>query len=121
MKFMDTYGFDGVDLDWEYPVADDRGGRPDDTANYVQLAKELRAAFGTKYGISMTLPTSFWYLQNFDLVGIQESIDWFNLMAYDCQYFHFNRNHLCENKLTNKPQYTALGMQSQNTSVHILQ
>ena len=83
IKFMDTYGFDGVDIDWEYPGADDRGGKSQDTANYVSLATELRAAFGTKYGISMTLPTSYWYLQHFDLLGIQKSVDWFNLMAYD--------------------------------------
>lgn len=83
IKFMDTYGFDGVDLDWEYPGADDRGGKSQDTANYVSLAAELRAALGTKYGISMTLPTSYWYLQHFDLLGIQKYVDWFNLMAYD--------------------------------------
>ena len=83
IKFMDTYGFDGVDLDWEYPGADDRGGKSQDTANYVSLAAELKAAFGSKYGISMTLPTSYWYLQHFDLPGIQKSVDWFNLMAYD--------------------------------------
>jgi len=83
LKFMNTYGFDGVDLDWEYPGADDRGGVAADTANYVSFAQELKAAFGSKYGISMTLPTSFWYLQHFDLPGIQQHIDWFNLMAYD--------------------------------------
>lgn len=80
-QFMDTYAFDGVDLDWEYPGADDRGGESGDSANYVLLTKEMRAAFGTKYGISMTLPTSYWYLQHFDLVGIQQNIDWFNLMC----------------------------------------
>lgn len=85
VRFMDTYGSDGVDLDWEYPQADDRGGQANDKDNYVSLAKELRAAFGSKYGISMTLPTSYWYLQHFDLAGIQDSIDWFNLMSYDCE------------------------------------
>jgi chitinase len=83
VKFMDTFGFDGVDLDWEYPGADDRGGKSEDTANYVLLTQELKAAFGSKYGISMTLPTSYWYLQHFDLKGIQDHVDWFNLMAYD--------------------------------------
>ena len=31
----------------------------------------------------MTLPTSYWYLQHFDLPGIQPYVDWFNLMSYD--------------------------------------
>ncbi|KAK4210755.1 glycosyl hydrolases family 18-domain-containing protein [Rhypophila decipiens] len=83
IKFMNTYGFDGVDLDWEYPGADDRGGSPADAANYVSLAKEMKAAFGNKYGLTMTLPTSYWYLQHFDLAGIQPYLDWFNLMSYD--------------------------------------
>jgi chitinase len=85
IKFMDTYGFDGVDLDWEYPQADDRGGSESDTANYVSLVKDMRTAFGSKYGITVTLPTSYWYLQHFDLVGMQSSVDWFNLMSYDCK------------------------------------
>ena len=83
IKFMSTYGFDGVDLDWEYPGADDRGGKKEDTANIVSLAADLKSAFGSRYGLSMTLPTSYWYLQHFDLPGIQPHVDWFNLMAYD--------------------------------------
>lgn len=83
IKFMNTYGFDGVDLDWEYPGAQDRGGNSADIANYVSLAKEMKAAFGSKYGLTMTLPTSYWYLQHFDLAGIQPHLDWFNLMSYD--------------------------------------
>ncbi|KAK9772778.1 putative chitinase [Seiridium cardinale] len=83
ISFMENYGFDGVDLDWEYPQADDRGGVTADKDNYVALVKDLRAAFGTRYGISMTLPTSYWYLQHFDLAAIQPNVDWFNFMTYD--------------------------------------
>ncbi|KAF4772862.1 putative glycosyl hydrolase family 18 [Colletotrichum scovillei] len=83
IDFMEHYGFDGVDLDWEYPQADDRGGVTADKKNYALLTKELRAAFGSRYGISMTLPTSYWYLQHFDLASIAADVDWFNFMAYD--------------------------------------
>lgn len=50
-QFMQTYSFDGADLDWEYPAASDRGGVAADTANYVTFLEELRAAFGTNYGL----------------------------------------------------------------------
>ncbi|KAK0100840.1 hypothetical protein ONS95_007287 [Cadophora gregata] len=82
LSFMNTYGFDGVDLDWEYPGADDRGGVPADTANFVLLVKEMKQSFGSK-GLTVTLPTSFWYLQHFDVNAMQEYVDWYNLMSYD--------------------------------------
>lgn len=33
----------------------------------------------------MTLPTSYWYLQHFDLEKIEPNVDFFNFMTYDCE------------------------------------
>ncbi|KAL1896124.1 hypothetical protein Sste5346_004866 [Sporothrix stenoceras] len=83
IAFMDKYGFQGIELDWEYPVAEDRGGRPEDTKNFVSLVREMRQAFGTKYGISVALAPDFWYLRYYDAVAMQPYVDWFGFMAYD--------------------------------------
>jgi chitinase len=79
---MPKYGFQGVDLDWEYPVAPERGGHEDDTKNFVLLVQEMRAAFGTKYGISLTLAPDYWYLRYFDAKAMESSVDFFGFMAY---------------------------------------
>lgn len=50
ISFMKNHGFDGADIDWEYPAADDRGGRAEDTENYVSLVKDMKAAFAGRYG-----------------------------------------------------------------------
>lgn len=63
IDFMDMYGFQGVDLDWEYPVSEDRGGTDADEDNFVSLVREMRAAFGTRYGISVALAPDIWYLR----------------------------------------------------------
>lgn len=78
---MNTYAFDGIDIDWEYPVAPERGGRPADKANYVQFLKELRAAYGASFSITATLPSSYWYMQDFDIVNMEPYLDWFNIMS----------------------------------------
>ncbi|KAJ5906723.1 uncharacterized protein N7473_003639 [Penicillium subrubescens] len=33
--------------------------------------------------ITATLPSSYWYLKGFDIVGISNYMDWFNFMSYD--------------------------------------
>ncbi|KAL4935574.1 hypothetical protein BDV06DRAFT_217331 [Aspergillus oleicola] len=86
VNFMQQYGFDGVDLDWEYPGAGDRGGKPEDTENYVLLVKTLRETFdksGSKFGLTFTAPASYWYLRWFDLPGMVKHVDWINVMTYD--------------------------------------
>ncbi|KAF2640323.1 glycoside hydrolase [Massarina eburnea CBS 473.64] len=81
--FMAKYGFQGVDLDWEYPVAPERGGTEQDTENFVLLVKEMRFAFGMDYGISVTLAPDYWYLRYFDAKAMERSVDFFGFMAYD--------------------------------------
>lgn len=86
LGFLSEYGYDGVDFDWEYPGADDRGGSDDDAANYIALLKELRAAIdasGHDYIVTFTAPTSYWYLRHFDVKSMEPYVDWINLMSYD--------------------------------------
>ncbi|RFN52992.1 glycoside hydrolase family 18 protein [Fusarium flagelliforme] len=86
--FMERYGFDGVDIDWEYPGAGDRGGHEDDGENLTKLFKSMRSSFdfnfsGSHKEISFTAPTSYWYLQHFDLKASAKAVDYVNVMSYD--------------------------------------
>jgi chitinase len=77
-------GFDGLDVDWEYPGAPDRGGKVEDTKNFVALMQTLRQTFdqsGGRFGLSFTAPSSYWYLRWFDLPGLLKHADWINLMT----------------------------------------
>jgi chitinase len=86
VHFLKQYGFDGLDIDWEYPGAGDRGGNPEDTANYVLLLQTLRETFdasGNDFSLTFTAPSSYWYLRWFDLPSMIKYADWINLMTYD--------------------------------------
>lgn len=93
VNFIVQHGFDGVDIDWEYPVG---GGlesnvyRPEDKHNYTLLLQELRqrldargAQDGRKYYLSIAAPAGDDKIRNVEPAGIAASCDWINIMAYD--------------------------------------
>jgi hypothetical protein len=60
-----------------YSVAPERGGVPADKANYPVFMSKLKAAFKPRgYELSFTAPSSYWYLQHFDLPALLQSADW---------------------------------------------
>ncbi|CAG0902228.1 unnamed protein product [Darwinula stevensoni] len=55
VDLLKQYGFDGLDMDWEYPA--NRGGSAADKGNFVQLLRDLKAAF-RPYGFLLTAAVS---------------------------------------------------------------
>ncbi|KAL8966795.1 MAG: hypothetical protein Q9183_003206, partial [Haloplaca sp. 2 TL-2023] len=83
MDFMSKYGFQGADIDWEYPGLPERGGKRADTQNFVTLVREMHEAFAGKYGLSVVLAPDYWYLRFFDAKAMEPYVDMFGFMAYD--------------------------------------
>ncbi|KAK7072958.1 Cht9p [Halocaridina rubra] len=83
VDFIKTHGFDGLDLDWEYPA--NRGGVPEDKENFVLLVKELRQEF-VKHGWMLTAATaaSKSILDSaYDIDELVKNLDYIHIMAYD--------------------------------------
>jgi chitinase len=58
ISLMFQNDFDGIDIDWEYPVAEDRGGIPEDFDNYARMLRRLRERLnrtGRKFGMSIAI------------------------------------------------------------------
>jgi len=93
VAFMKQYGFDGVDIDWEYPVGgglDGNHNRPEDKQNFTAMLQELRTqltaagvADGKKYYLTIAAPAGPSTMAHLELSKIAAIVDWINLMAYD--------------------------------------
>lgn len=93
ISFLTKYGFDGVDIDWEYPVSGGMPGnvkRAADKQNFTLLMKKLRerldaqgAKDGKSYLLSMAGASSGFYRNNVELSKLQQYVDFVNVMSYD--------------------------------------
>ncbi|KAI8905939.1 hypothetical protein EDD86DRAFT_248878 [Gorgonomyces haynaldii] len=79
IQFLGNYRLDGLDIDWEYPVAEERGGDPKDAQNYLALVRELKSHPNFNgYSLSIAAPASYWYLRNFKIDDMHGNWDWHN-------------------------------------------
>ncbi|WP_283133314.1 chitinase C-terminal domain-containing protein [Rhizohabitans arisaemae] len=101
VQFIRTYGFDGVDIDYEYATSAPNAGHPDDfqhatprratlVAGYVNLMKTLRekldaasAADGKHYMLTVAATASGWILRGSETYQVTQYLDYLNMMTYD--------------------------------------
>jgi chitinase len=97
IAYAHQYGFDGIDIDWEYPGDLTRGGSPEDFDNFVTFLEECQNAFRDAsppliltYASSAIVPSGVPdpYQSNPSLyfqwlAKCAPHVDRFNLMAYD--------------------------------------
>ncbi len=93
VDFMIKYGFDGVDLDWEYPVSGGLVGnakRGEDKQNFTLLLKKIRekldargAADHKHYLLTIAGGADKSYINNVELSKLAQYLDYANIMTYD--------------------------------------
>ncbi|MFR5264659.1 glycosyl hydrolase family 18 protein [Clostridium sp.] len=112
VDFIRTYGFDGVDIDFEYPSSTSQSGNPDDfdlseprraklNERYNLLMKTLREKLdaasktdGKDYLLTAAVTASSWVLGGVSSNEYAKNLDFLSVMSYD---FHGGWNEFVEN------------------------
>ncbi len=85
--------FDGVDIDWEYPVRGGMAGnsrRPEDRENFTELLREFRRQLDRqgahdhrRYDLTIATIAGPWVTAQMQLDTVAAIVDWINVMSYD--------------------------------------
>jgi len=83
VAMINQYGFDGLDVDWEYPGGGGlAAGRPEDTQNFTLLLAALRAELGAKL-LTIAAPAGAKQIAKLEIAKLAAIVDWVNVMTYD--------------------------------------
>jgi chitinase len=86
VSLIKDFGFDGIDIDWEYPKS------ATEAENFVLLLKACREAMDTyssslphphHFELTVACPAGPQNYNNMDISGMDTYLDFWNLMAYD--------------------------------------
>lgn len=88
LEFIEKYGFDGLDLDWEYPVCwqvECNKGQPDEKEHFAEFVEEISEVFKPKGLLlsSAVSPAKKVIDAGYDVKKISKYFDWIAVMAYD--------------------------------------
>ncbi|WP_059051047.1 glycoside hydrolase family 18 protein [Paenibacillus senegalimassiliensis] len=92
VQAISNHGFDGIDLDWEYPCYAEAGiaASPQDKRNFTLLLRTIRKALdlqgereGRRYLLTIAAGADQYYMDGTEMDQVQEYLDFVQLMTYD--------------------------------------
>ena len=90
VKHIQQFGFDGIDIDWEFPGYIQHKGTDQDRENFTILLQTVRDSLQTLEDISgksllltVSLPAAAVHLLDIEVEKITSIVDYLNIMTYD--------------------------------------
>ncbi|CAD1809092.1 Glycosyl hydrolases 18 family protein [Candida parapsilosis] len=77
VEFVEEYGFDGIDIDWEYPKNAKQGQR------FVDLLRLMRERLPPRYSLTVAAPAGNANIHNLNISDMDQYLSFWNLMCYD--------------------------------------
>lgn len=104
VNYAKSYGFKGIDIDWEYPGDIERGGSTDDSKNFIEFVKDLRESINkidSTFTLSVALAGGPFWGKGYSVNDTIDYVDWFNIMSYNVAG-RWNGVTNCQSPLNNK-------------------